>query len=121
MNVSPSRRPLKGRTAVSRASIALLAVPPVLIGMLLMHVVTSDVTAAIAAASATFHAQELHSDHEVAADPNQPQPSLEDLVCILALLVGIPLLTLSTLTSRQMDTFPDINGSASCVGVIRHQ
>lgn len=96
------RQPFNGRTAISRVLLALVAVPLVLVGMLLMHVVTSD-GAPAAAGGVLVSAQELHADAGVAVDPLPPQPTFEELVCILALLIGMLLLTLPALTSRLRD------------------
>lgn len=97
------RRPLGGSMAVHRVLLALVAIPLVLVGMLLMHVVTSDGAAPATAGSVVASVQELHSDPGVAVDPFQPQPTFEELACILALLAGALVLAMPALTSHLRD------------------
>jgi len=106
MNEVQCRRTLRWRAAVSRALVALLAVPVVVVSLLLMHVITSDGTASSATfASASVDLQEFHSNDEVtSADPAQPQPALRELACLIALLAGMLLLTLPLLIARQADS-----------------
>ncbi|MDP3208620.1 MAG: DUF6153 family protein [Rhodoglobus sp.] len=100
MHTLPLRRIPGSRADVSRILLALIAVPVVLFGMLLMHVITSDGTAASVASSAPVASvQELQAEAVSEGNPVEPQQTLAQLVCILALLVGALVLTLPALIS----------------------
>lgn len=96
----PLRRIFGSGADVSRVLLALIAVPVVLFGLLLMHVITSDGTAASVASSAPIASvQELQAEAASEDNPVEPQQTLAQLVCILALLVGVLVLALPALTT----------------------
>lgn len=98
VHLPPLRRIFGSRADVSRVLLALIAVPVVLFGMLLMHVITSDGTAASVASSAPVASvQEVQAEAVSEGNPVEPQQTLAQLVCILALLVGVLVLALPAL------------------------
>ena len=100
MHLIPFRRIFGVQADVPRALLALIAVPVVLLGMLLMHVITSDGTAASVASSAPVASvQEVQAEAVSEGNPVEPQQTLAQLVCILALLVGVLVLALPALTT----------------------
>lgn len=100
MQLLPLRRIFGFRADVSRVLLALVAVSVVLFGILLMHVITSDGTAASVASSASVASvQEFQAEAVSEDNPVEPQQTLAQLVCILALLVGVLALALPALTT----------------------
>lgn len=95
------RRPLGGGTATSRLLLTLVAAPLVLVGLLLIHIITSDSAAASApAGNSVVSVGVVSSVPEAASDTGGQEPTFEELVCILALFVGTIFLALPLLLSR---------------------
>ncbi len=90
------------KSIASRIILALIAVPVILVGMLLMHVFTSDG----ANASPPVNVVAVESGSAAEAEPIAgttsvvPEPTLDQLACILALLVGMLVLALPAFLSR---------------------
>ena len=100
MHLLPLRRIFGIRADVSQVLLALVAVPVVLFGLLLMHVITSDGTAAsVASGAPVASVQELQAEPVSEDNPVEPQQTLAQLVCILALLLGVLVLALPALTT----------------------
>ena len=100
MHLIPFRRIFGVQADVPRALLALIAVPVVLLGMLLMHVITSDGAAVSVASSAPIASvQEFQPEAVFEDNPVEPRQTLAQLVCILVLLVGVLVLTLPAVIS----------------------
>lgn len=90
---------------VPRLLVAIVGIPAILLGLLLMHVLASDTGATVTTSSVTAVASSSTGSEssQDALPPSAPQHSLEELACILALLVGMILLAIPGLVSEWSD------------------